>query len=206
MVLDILKDNYIFAVIRGKNEEDAKQIARHAILGGIYNIEVTYSTPNASKVISDLIAEFKTDKRVVIGAGTVMTVELAKEAITAGAQFLVSPHYDQAIQKHSLTEKVEYFPGCATVTEIVTAHNNGAKIIKCFPGGILGPGFITDVHGPLPTIQLMPSGGVSIDNIATWKKNGACAVGVGSALSAKIATDGYESVTTIAQSFVKACQ
>ncbi len=206
MILDKLKDNYIFAVIRGKSAEDALEIARHAIKGGIYNMEITYTTPDASEVIKQLKAEFSEDDKVVIGAGTVMTLELAKEAVVAGADFLVSPHYDKEIQRYALSEEVLYFPGCGTVTEIVQAMNGGAKIIKCFPGGVLGPNFIKDVHGPIPNVDLMPSGGVSIDNIATWKQNGACAVGVGSALAADVKEKGYESVVAKAQEFVKACQ
>lgn len=205
MVLETLKENYIFAVIRGNSAEDAIEISRNAIKGGIYNMEITYTTPDASKAITELKEEFKDDKKVVIGAGTVMTLDLAKEAVNAGASFLVSPHFDEEIQKFALSSKVEYFPGCATVTEIVRAMNAGANIIKCFPGGVLGPNFIKDVHGPIPTVDLMPSGGVSIDNIATWKKNGACAVGVGSALTADVKEKGYESVVEKAQAFVAAC-
>lgn len=77
-------------------------------------------------------------------------------------------------------------------------------IIKLFPGGIVGPGFIKDIHGPIPEVDLMPSGGVSIDNVAEWKKAGAIAVGVGSALSSKVASQGYDSVTEIAKAFVSA--
>ncbi|MDO4635876.1 MAG: bifunctional 4-hydroxy-2-oxoglutarate aldolase/2-dehydro-3-deoxy-phosphogluconate aldolase [Streptococcus sp.] len=203
-MLEQLKKNYIFAVIRGKDEEDAKNIARFAVKGGIKNIELTFSTPNTETVITDLKNEFAEDKSVIIGAGTVMTSELALKAIEAGAEFLVSPHYDEDIQKLSLLTGVEYFPGCSSVTEIVAAKNAGAKIIKVFPGGIFGPSFIKDVHGPIPDVELMPSGGVSLANIAEWKSKGACAVGVGSALSAEISEKGYESVTELASEFVNA--
>ncbi|MFX9273051.1 bifunctional 4-hydroxy-2-oxoglutarate aldolase/2-dehydro-3-deoxy-phosphogluconate aldolase, partial [Acinetobacter baumannii] len=80
-------------VIRGKSSEDALEIAKHAILGGIRNIEVTFSTPEASKVIKQLSDDFKNNKKIIVGAGTVMTTELAKDAIDAGAKFLVSPHF-----------------------------------------------------------------------------------------------------------------
>lgn len=199
-----LKDNYFFAVIRGKSEEDAMNIARYAIKGGIRNIEITFSTPNAASVILKLSDEFSSDDSVVIGAGTVMTVALAQEAIAAGAKFLVSPHFSPEIQEVAKEAENLYFPGCATTTEIVSATEAGCQIIKLFPGGILGPGFIKDIHGPIPEVDLMPSGGVSIDNVAAWKKAGACAVGVGSALASKIETEGYESVTAIAKAFVEA--
>lgn len=203
-MLSQLKKNYFFAVIRGKSPEDALEISRYAIKGGIKNIEITYTTPKASEVITKLSDEFSNTPEVVIGAGTVMTTELAQEAIEAGAKFLVSPHFSPSIQEVAKIANTLYFPGCATTTEIVSAQEAGCKIIKLFPGGVLGPGFIKDVHGPIPQVDVMPSGGVSIDNVADWKAAGACAVGVGSALAAKVATDGYESVTEIAQAFVRA--
>ncbi|HFU3860243.1 TPA: bifunctional 4-hydroxy-2-oxoglutarate aldolase/2-dehydro-3-deoxy-phosphogluconate aldolase [Streptococcus suis] len=205
-MLKQLKENYFFAVIRGKDEEDAKEIARHAILGGIRNIEITFSTPNAATVITELQEEFSDDSSVVIGAGTVMNLKLAQAAIDAGASFLVSPHFDKEIQDLAQEAEVFYFPGCATVTEIVTASQAGCPIIKLFPGGVLGPGFIKDIHGPVPQVDLMPSGGVSVENVADWKKAGACAVGVGSALASRVQAEGYESVTTIARSFVAALE
>ncbi|HES9225615.1 TPA: bifunctional 4-hydroxy-2-oxoglutarate aldolase/2-dehydro-3-deoxy-phosphogluconate aldolase [Streptococcus pyogenes] len=203
-MLTQLKENYFFAVVRGKTAEDAIEIAKHAVLGGIRNIEITYSTPNASEVISKLSDDFKDDTSVVIGAGTVMTTELAKEAIAAGAKFLVSPHFSKEIADIANQEGNLYFPGCTTATEIVTAMNASCPIIKVFPGGVVGPGFIKDIHGPIPEVDLMPSGGVSVDNVKEWKNAGAVAVGVGSALASKVATEGYDSVTRIAQSFVSA--
>ncbi|HEM3391259.1 TPA: bifunctional 4-hydroxy-2-oxoglutarate aldolase/2-dehydro-3-deoxy-phosphogluconate aldolase [Streptococcus suis] len=205
-MLKQLKENYFFAVIRGKDEEDAKEIARHAILGGIRNIEITFSTPNAATVIKELQEEFSYDSSVVIGAGTVMNLKLAQAAIDAGPSFLVSPHFDKEIQDLAQEAEVFYFPGCATATEIVTASQAGCPIIKLFPGGVLGPGFIKDIHGPVPQVDLMPSGGVSVENVADWKKAGACAVGVGSALASRVQAEGYESVTTIARSFVAALE
>lgn len=155
-------------------------------------------------MIQKLSDDFKNDPSVVIGAGTVMTTDLAQEAIDAGAKFLVSPHFDEAIATLALDHENLYFPGCATATEVVRAMKSGCQIIKLFPGGIVGPGFIKDIHGPIPEVNLMPSGGVSVDNVADWKKAGAVAVGVGSALASKVSTDGYKSVTAIAKSFVEA--
>ena len=203
-VLEQLKDNYIFAVIRGVSAEDTVEISKYSILGGVKNIEVTYTTPDASEAILELKKIYSNNTEIVIGAGTIMNVELAKEAISSGAEFLVSPHYDPSIQELAEDAHIYYFPGCATTTEIVRAMNGGAKIIKLFPGGTLGPSFIKDIHGPIPNVDLMPSGGVSLSNIKEWKDKGAVAVGVGSALSAKVASEGYESVTNIAKEFVQA--
>lgn len=203
-MLTQLKENYFFAVIRGKSSNDAIEIARHAVKGGIKNLEITFSTPEAAKVIGQLSDEFKDRQDVLIGAGTVMDTALAKQAIEAGAVFLVSPHFSSAIQELARTNKVLYFPGCATATEIVQAMEAACDIIKLFPGGVLGPSFIKDIHGPIPEVDLMPSGGVSIENVKAWKEAGACAVGIGSALTSKVATEGYHSVTETARNFIKA--
>ena len=201
MVLDTMKHNYIFAVVRGKDEADAIEICRAAVEGGIKNLEVTYTTPNASAVIKELVNEYEENSEVVIGAGTVMNLDIAKEAYEAGAKFLVSPHFDQEVADFATEKDIYYMPGCATATEIVTAMKAGCEIIKVFPGGVLGPNFISDIHGPIPEVNLMPSGGVSIENIDTWVHKGAVAVGVGSALSKEVAEKGYESVTEVAQRF-----
>jgi 2-dehydro-3-deoxyphosphogluconate aldolase/(4S)-4-hydroxy-2-oxoglutarate aldolase len=201
-ILSTMKENYIFAVIRGKDQEDGYQIAKAAVAGGIKNLELTFSTPNAAQVIKDLAEEYKDDDSVVVGAGTVMTLDLAKEAHEAGAEFLVSPHFSPEIAEYAREVDTYYMPGTGTVTEVVNAMNAGCEIIKVFPGGILGSGFIKNVHGPIPEAQLMPSGGVSLDNIAEWKANGAVAVGVGSALSKEVDEKGYESVSEIAKDFI----
>lgn len=205
-MLETMKKNYIFAVVRGKDEEDGYQISKGAIAGGIKNIEVAYTTPNATAVISRLAEEFKDDETVVIGAGTVMDGKMAEDAIAAGAKFVVSPHYSQEVMDVAKARDNYYLPGCGTVTEVVNAMNQGAPIIKLFPGGLLGPSFIKDIHGPIPEVELMPSGGVSLDNIKEWKDKGAVAVGVGSALSKTVAERGYDGVTEQAQKFVKALE
>lgn len=205
-IIETLRENYIFAVIRGESEEDAYEISKAAIAGGIKNIEVTFSTPNAAAVMKDLIEEYAEDDTVVIGAGTVMTTEQAQASYDIGAKFLVSPHFSEEIADFATKHEIDYMPGCATVTEIVRAMDAGCEIIKVFPGGQLGPSFIKNVHGPIPEVNLMPSGGVSLDNIAEWKNAGAVAVGIGSALSSEVSTKGYESVTEISKQFIQALE
>ncbi|EAD7292957.1 bifunctional 4-hydroxy-2-oxoglutarate aldolase/2-dehydro-3-deoxy-phosphogluconate aldolase [Listeria monocytogenes] len=201
-MLNKIKQNYLFAVIRGNNEADAFSISEAAISGGIRNIEVAYTTPNASTVISKLSKSYQDKTQVIIGAGTVMTTDIAKQAIKAGAKFLVSPHFSKDIQEVALASEVYYFPGCMTATEIVTALESGVKLVKIFPGGTVGTEFIKNIHGPFPDVDMMPSGGVSLENVLEWKKAGACAVGIGSTLSSDVKTKGYESVTEKARSFV----
>lgn len=195
-----LEENFLFAVVRGKTEDDGYEISKAAYEGGIKNIEVTFSTPNAANVISRLEAEFAgTD--MVIGAGTVMDDVTARIAILAGSKFIVSPHFDPAISTICNRYTIPYLPGCGSVTEIANAMATGVEIAKVFPGGILGAGFIKDVHGPIPHVELMPSGGVNLENMATWVNNGAWGVGVGSALTKDVAEKGYQAVTETAKTF-----
>lgn len=200
-ILSQLKENYVFAVVRGKTAEEALLISEKCVAGGIKNIELTYTTPNASQAIREYATK-NTDSSVMIGAGTVLDVATANEAILAGAQFIVSPHFDARISSVCNRYAIPYLPGCGSVTEIVTAMENGADVVKLFPGGLLGASFIKDVHGPLPFAEMMPSGGVSIDNLDQWIAAGAWAVGVGSALTKDVATAGYESVEVIAKRFI----
>lgn len=200
-VLSQLKENYVFAVVRGKTAEEALIISEKCVAGGIKNIELTYTTPNASQAIREYTIK-NTDSSVMIGAGTVLDAATANEAILAGAQFIVSPHFDARISSVCNRYAIPYLPGCGSVTEIVTAMENGADVVKLFPGGLLGASFIKDVHGPLPFAEMMPSGGVSIDNLDQWVAAGAWAVGVGSALTKDVATAGYESVEVIAKRFI----
>lgn len=195
-----LEKNYLFAVIRGKSSQDAFEVSKAAYEGGIKNIEVTFTTPGAAKTIEKLVEEFR-DTDMVIGAGTVMDDITARIAILSGAKFIVSPNFSPAISEMCNRYTIPYLPGCGSVTEIANAMATGVEIAKVFPGGILGAGFIKDVHGPIPQIDLMPSGGVSLENMDTWLANGAWAVGIGSALTKDITSNDYTSVTTNARKF-----
>lgn len=199
-IIEQLEKNYLFAVIRGKSFQDAFEIAKASYEGGIKNIEVTFTTPNADKTIEKL-SEYFGDTDMVIGAGTVMDDITARIAILAGAKFIVSPNFSPSVSEICNRYTIPYLPGCGTVTEIANAMATGVEIAKIFPGGILGAGFIKDVHGPIPNIELMPSGGVNLENMDTWVNSGAWAVGIGSALTKDITSDDYTSVTTIAQKF-----
>jgi 2-dehydro-3-deoxyphosphogluconate aldolase/(4S)-4-hydroxy-2-oxoglutarate aldolase len=118
----------------------------------------------------------------LLGAGTVLDDETAHRAICAGAQFVVGPVLRPDVIEACHRHDVPAFPGCFTPTEIFTAWEAGADIVKLFPATTLGPGFIKDVHAPLPQVKLMPTGGVTLDNAAAWIKAGAVAIGIGSAL------------------------
>lgn len=200
-ILSLLKENYLFAVIRGNSAEEATEISEAVYEGGIKNIEVTFTTPQADESIKELAKKYAgTD--MVVGAGTVMDAITARIAIIAGADFIVSPNMVLEISTVCNTYGVPYLPGCGTVTEVAEAMATGVEVVKVFPGGILGPAFIKNVHGPIPHVEMMPSGGVSLDNMDTWMDNGAWAVGIGSALTKDMKEKGIESVSENAKAFV----
>ena len=200
-VLSQLKENYLFAVIRGKSAEDATKISEAVYEGGIKNIEVTFTTPQADESIKALAKKYA-DTDMVVGAGTVMDAITARIAIIAGADFIVSPNFVPEISTVCNTYAVPYLPGCGTVTEVANAMATGVEVAKVFPGGILGPAFIKNVHGPIPHVEMMPSGGVSLDNMDQWMKNGAWAVGIGSALTKGLQGNDFSIVKDNAKAFV----
>ncbi|AMB99035.1 2-dehydro-3-deoxyphosphogluconate aldolase [Aerococcus urinaehominis] len=195
-----MKENFLFAVVRGDSEQAGYEISKAAYEGGVKNAEVTFSTPGAERVIARLAEEFAgTD--MVVGAGTVLDAVTARIAILNGAQFIVSPTWVPEIATICNLYTVPYLPGCGSVTEVQRALEAGCEIVKAFPGGLLGTSFIKDVHGPIPQVEIMPSGGVNLDNMAEWINNGAWAVGVGSALTKRYKQDGVESVKEESQKF-----
>ena len=192
----------VVAVVRAENEEQAEKISRACMEGGINAIEVTFTVPGADRVIASLSSKFSTDE-LILGAGTVLDSETARIAILAGAQYIVSPCFDLETAKLCNRYQVPYMPGCMTITEVVQAMEAGADIIKVFPGNAFGPDFIKAIKGPLPQATLMPTGGVSLDNVDQWIKNGCVAVGVGGDLTAGAKTGDYALITETAKKFVQ---
>lgn len=202
-VLNQISSTGVVAVVRAESTEKGMLISEACIKGGVTNIEVTYTVPGAGAIISSLIKNFASDKTVMIGAGTVLDTETARDAILNGAKFIVSPCFDEEVAKLCNRYQVPYVPGTQTVREVKMALDMGCDVIKVFPGDILGPNFIKDVKGPLPYANLMPSGGVDLDNIEKWVKAGVVAVSAGSSLTAGAKTGDYDKVTATAQEFVK---
>lgn len=200
-VLKKIEKEKLVAVIRGKNDFDAYEISKKVIEGGIKIIELTFSTPYVENTIEKLSKE--NIDEILIGAGTVLDAITARIAILKGAKFIVSPHLDIEISKVCNRYNVEYLPGCATITEIIKALESGVKLVKLFPGDLLGPNFIKNVKGPLEYVKMMPSGGVSIENMDKWLNSGAFALGIGSALTKNIKEQGYDSVRIETEKFVK---
>ena len=195
-----MHEGFLVAVIRGNTKEDAVEIAKEVFKGGIRSLEITFTTPDAAEVIAELtLLEIP---GMIVGAGTVLDEVTARFAIMKGARYIVSPHFDRNISLLCNRYAIPYLPGCGSVTEILEATTYGSDVIKLFPGSLLGKSFIKDVHGPLPHVQMMPSGGVSKDNLADWINVGAFAVGIGSALTKGITKGDYSSVQKEAREFI----
>jgi len=174
------------------------------LAGGVDVIEITFTVPKAPDMIA--MARDKLGDRIVLGAGTVRTVQEATDAIAAGARFIVAPntHYD--VLAACKQADVPYSPGAFSPTEIQDAWNAGASLVKLFPAGIVGIPYLKAVRAPMPDIPIMPTGGVDVDNAADWLRAGAVALGVGSKLVRKdaLAEGRYELITATAETFVAA--
>ena len=170
----------IIAVIRIADAQRLRAIVDALVEGGVGVIEVTMTVPGAVDLIRHLSTALPPG--VLLGAGTVLDVETASHVIDAGATFVVSPVLKPALIECGHRRDVVVMPGCFSPTEILTAWEAGADFVKVFPATSLGPSFFKDVKGPLPSVKLIPTGGVTIDNAADWIRAGAAAVGVGTAL------------------------
>jgi 2-dehydro-3-deoxyphosphogluconate aldolase/(4S)-4-hydroxy-2-oxoglutarate aldolase len=195
-IIKRIEDTGIVAVVRAENTEKAVNISKACMEGGIDAIEVTFTVPGAHRVIEDLVNEF--GDRLLVGAGTVLDSETARIAILAGAKYIVSPGFDLDTARLCNRYQIPYMPGCMTIKEMITAMEAGADVIKVFPGSAFGPSFIKAIKGPLPQAVLMPTGGVSLDNVDQWIKNGCVAVGAGGALTKGSRKD----ITETAKKFV----
>ena len=178
-VLSEILQTQIVAIIRGANPKDVLRIAAALIDGGVTTLEITLNSPKALSVIEEAAQQL--GDRALVGAGTVLDAETAKEAITAGAKFIISPIVDVETIKMTKEYGAVSIPGAYSPTEILKAYRNGGDLIKVFPASA-GAAYIRDIRGPLDHIPLMPTGGVNLENIAEFKKAGAVAFGIGSAL------------------------
>ncbi|MGM0921417.1 MAG: bifunctional 4-hydroxy-2-oxoglutarate aldolase/2-dehydro-3-deoxy-phosphogluconate aldolase [Bacillota bacterium] len=175
-----IRNRGVVAVIRGATPESIISIGNALKDGGVTALEITMETPRAASVIEAAAAYFGDE--VLVGAGTVLDPETARMAILSGAKFIFSP----TVRKETITMAKRYgvisVPGAFTPTEILTAYEYGADLIKVFPADAFGPSYLKNIAGPLPHIPLMPTGGVDLHNTADYMKAGAVAVGVGSTL------------------------
>ncbi|MGI6665154.1 MAG: bifunctional 2-keto-4-hydroxyglutarate aldolase/2-keto-3-deoxy-6-phosphogluconate aldolase [Christensenellaceae bacterium] len=193
-VLAKLKEFGVIAVVRAESAAEAVKIARACIAAGIVGIEITYTVPGAEESIREIKKAFEKEG-VLVGAGTVLDAPTARNAILAGADFVVSPALNVETVKLCNRYQTAVMPGAMTVKEAVEGMEAGADIIKIFPAHLFGPGIIKAIKGPLPQCEMIPTGGVNAENAAEWIRAGAVAVGAGSELIAGAKTGDYAAIT-----------
>jgi 2-dehydro-3-deoxyphosphogluconate aldolase / (4S)-4-hydroxy-2-oxoglutarate aldolase len=203
-LLQRMSEAGVIAVIRAKSKDQLVGISEALLAGGVPSIEVTMSTPSAIEGIAMLCERF--GERAIVGVGTVTDAQTCKAAIDAGAQFVVSPMFDDAIVRTTREAGRVSIPGAFTVTEIWRAWTAGADVVKVFPSTALGPQYFKDILAPLPQLKLTPTGGVDAGNTAAWLKAGAIFVGAGSALVSKeaLANNDWPAITSNAKAFGEA--
>ena len=218
-LLTKMTDAGLVAVVRANTGDEAIKIADACLEGGCPSIELTFTVPGAHKVIEALASKY-TNGEMILGAGTVLDSETARIAILSGANYIVSPAFNLECAKLCNRYRVPYIPGCVTITEVITAMEAGADIIKIFPADLFGPKIIKDIKGPLPQAKMMPTGGVTVicqgyrnicfsaavANVDQWIKAGAVAVGAGSSLTAGAKTGDYKKITETAKEFIRKIQ
>ena len=181
-VLGQLREVGVIAVIRAPSAAVAVAAVDALVVGGVTGIEVTFSTPDAADVIATVRGRYGPE--VFLGAGTVLTGEQADAAVQAGATFLVSPGTTPPVARALTRTGAAVMLGVLTPSELMTAVDLGADVVKLFPASLGGTGLLRSLRGPFPTVPIMPTGGVNPDNLADWLAAGAIAVGAGSELCA----------------------
>ncbi len=200
-VFEAVKKEGVVVVIRGNSVEQAIKSVEACYAGGIKLMEVTFTVPRADEIIKTLVDKYKgTD--MVVGAGSVLDPETARAAILAGAQFIVSPALNIETMKLCNRYGVAVMPGVFTPSEAITALEYGAYIIKLFPGDVATPKGLKALKGPLPQANIMPTGGVSLENVEEWFKAGAYAVGAGSFITKGAQKGDYKAVEEVSREFV----
>lgn len=179
-VLAKLQKTGLVAVVRESNLDNIIPICEGLAEGGIDAIEITAETPGVASIIEKAAKEM--GDTITVGAGTVLDPEMAVRVISAGASFVVSPSLNvdtiRTVKRYGLVS----IPGALTPTEILTAYEHGADMVKVFPAGAFGPGYVKSLKGPLPHIPLMVTGGIHVDNMTDYIKAGAIGIGLGSNL------------------------
>lgn len=202
-VMETVADVGVVGIIRTPDVSAAIEMGRGMIDGGINVLEVSLTFPGSLDVIKEIRRE-NSGKDFILGAGTVGDAPSARMSILAGAEFIVCHCLSEEVIRMCNRYGVACTPGIQTVTEAVRALELGCDVVKAFPGSILGPGFIKAVHGPVPYVEIIPVGGVSLSNLGDWFSAGAYAVGLGSALTKEEGRDAaYETVVKKARTTIE---
>ncbi len=196
----------LVGILRGVPVEKLRPLVEATRDGGLTNLEVTMNSPDAATQIRTAIAIG--EGKMNIGAGTVTSIELLEEALSAGASFIVTPTLVAPVIHECVNRSIPIFPGAFSPSEIVRAHELGAKMIKVFPADVLGPAYIKSLLAPMPELRLMPTGGVNLKTIGDFAKSGAAAFGVGSPLfrAERIAADDWNWFRNESRMYADACR
>jgi len=203
-VAEEIRAGGVLAIVRLPSPEDFLPTVQALREGGVRAVEWTLGEPARLRALEAGRARLGRD--LLIGAGTVQTADEAKEAIRAGAQFLVAPTLNPDVVRVGLERDVAVIPGAFTATEIARAWELGAALVKLFPAGSVGPAYVRDLQGPLPYVPVIPSGGVTLENAGAFIRAGAAAIGVGNELVSRdlVARRAFTDVTAHARAFTKA--
>ena len=202
-----ISDIGIIPVVRATSAAEAIAIGDAIVAGGIAALEITMTVPGAVEVMKEAVKRY--GERLLIGAGTVLDAEQARPCISAGARFLVSPIVDEATIAECRAADVVVVPGALTPTEVVRAWRAGADLVKVFPcSAVGGASYIKALRAPLPQIPLVPTGGVTLENVAGFFAAGATAVGVGADLCnvSAVRSGHAQQITDTARAYVRAVQ
>ena len=192
-IMDFIRKNKVFAVIRAEDTENAIRFADACIEGGLKLIEITFSFPGADGVIKEL----SQIDDVIVGAGTVLNIDMAKTAVSSGARFIISPHTDKEIISYAKSQELLVATGALTSSEILKAWNLGVDLVKIFPvKAVGGASYIQTIKETLPFIEIMTTGGVTVENFTEFLKAGATSVGLSSSL---IGSNRFNDPKTITQ-------
>ena len=205
-ILKKIRDLGLLAVLRGPSPELTVKMVDALVAGGVTGIEITYTTPDAIAVVTELARKY--GDQIVFGMGTLTEPHQPEEAKTAGASFIVSPHFETELCQAMSASGLPMMVGALTPSEVVQAYRAGSDVVKIFPGSLGGPGYLKSLRGPFPDIPMMPTGGVAIDNLSDWFGAGAVAVGAGSNLCPTAwAKEGrFDEITARAKEFCAAVE
>ena len=196
-------DRGIVAILRAPSGELLADVAEALYESGIDVIEVTFTVPGILEILNQV--QKRLGDKVLLGAGSVLDTETARSALLAGAEYIVSPTVNPGVIQMCQRYGKLVMPGAFTPTEVLTAWEAGADIVKVFPADVGGPAYLNALHGPLPQVRLMPTGGVNLETLESFVKAGACAVGLGTALVEKeaVQTGNLARIRDLAAQYVK---
>jgi 2-dehydro-3-deoxyphosphogluconate aldolase/(4S)-4-hydroxy-2-oxoglutarate aldolase len=193
----------VVAVMRAPSGEMLADVAEALLAGGVVAMEVTFTVPGAHRVLEQVATRL--GDQILLGAGTVLDPETARTALLSGAQFIVAPTLNLRVIELCRRYDKAVIPGALTPTEVLTAWEHGADIVKLFPSDVTGPGYLKALRGPLPQVRLMPTGGVDLRTAADFLRAGACALGVGGALVERkaVAAGDMARIESLARQYVE---